>query len=181
MKELLHSRLFRKNLKKWLFMYVGTICLLTSVITYSKYISAFNGSDTAKTAKFNVKVSLDSSMCETASTTNVSNHCYLADTRPLPSYDFGFIVDTTELEVNTLVVVTLKAGEGFTLPDKIMEGNKEIPLDGNKITLDIDVNDSNRVKVKKYKATLAYDNKKDIPSNEPHTGLEVDYSAIQQD
>ena len=38
--KLLHSKLFRQNLFKWIFMYIAALGLLTSVITYSKYITA---------------------------------------------------------------------------------------------------------------------------------------------
>ena len=39
MKGLLHSKRFKENLYRWLFMYVGVIALLTTVITYSKYVT----------------------------------------------------------------------------------------------------------------------------------------------
>ncbi len=194
MKELLHSKVFRRNLKKWLFMYVGTICLLTSVITYSKYISAFNGSDSARPAKFNVKVNFDEIACPEPIVGSFSSTCDLGSSRPLPAYDFKFNVDTSELEVNTLLVLTLKTGEGFTLPDSIVEvdetGKKikdvslESIIDSNNKKITLNINDSNRDQIRYYKATLAYDNegatkfnvaKKDV------IGLMVDYSATQID
>ena len=56
MKGLLQSKKFRKNLSKWLFMYVGVMLLLTTVVTYSKYISKFQGNDEAKTARFELRM-----------------------------------------------------------------------------------------------------------------------------
>lgn len=56
MKGLLHSKIFRQNLGKWLCMYVGAILLLTTVVTYSKYMMGVQGVDDAKPAKFNVDV-----------------------------------------------------------------------------------------------------------------------------
>ena len=56
MKGLLQSKIFRKNLKKWLCMYVGALLLLTTVVTYSKYISKYNVDDDARITKFDVTV-----------------------------------------------------------------------------------------------------------------------------
>lgn len=57
MKGLLRSRRFKNNLKKWLCMYVGALLLLTTVVTYSKYMSKMNSIDEAKPANFSVDVS----------------------------------------------------------------------------------------------------------------------------
>ncbi len=56
MKGLLQSKKFKNNLKKWLCMYVGVMLLLTTVITYSKYISKFQGSTKASPAKFQIEL-----------------------------------------------------------------------------------------------------------------------------
>lgn len=56
MKGLLHSKKFRTNLKKWLFMYVGVMVLLTTVVTYSKYISSTLYSDEAKIDEFDLNI-----------------------------------------------------------------------------------------------------------------------------
>ena len=57
MKGLLQSKIFRKNLRKWLCMYVGVLLLFTTVVTYSKFITNMQGDDEeSKPAKFNVDV-----------------------------------------------------------------------------------------------------------------------------
>ncbi len=54
MKGLLQSKRFRKNLGKWLFMYAGVMLLLTTVITYSKYITSLQNNHKASAAKFDL-------------------------------------------------------------------------------------------------------------------------------
>ena len=54
MKELLQSKSFRQNLYKWIFMYIGSLALFTSVITYSKYYSNIASDDLARVAMFEV-------------------------------------------------------------------------------------------------------------------------------
>ena len=51
MKGLLHSKLFRKNLFTWLFMYIIVIGLFTTVVTYSKYISSMQNADKTITSR----------------------------------------------------------------------------------------------------------------------------------
>lgn len=59
MSWLLHSKRFRVNLKKWLCMYVGVILTFTTVITYSRYVSTFTASSSARVAKFKVDIYCD--------------------------------------------------------------------------------------------------------------------------
>ena len=55
MKGLLQSKRFKKNLGKWVFMYVICMGIFTTVITYSKYISnMLDDDDSARVSKFNV-------------------------------------------------------------------------------------------------------------------------------
>lgn len=145
MKGLLHSKTFKKNLRKWLFMYVGTLCILTSVITYSKYMSSFSGNTEARTAKFNIKVEklykCDNKLTETS--------CQTEATRPLEKYDFYFKVDTTELEVSSLVVITTKAnenlyGDAFKI-NKIEEVDKNGESNANKAGESITINDEGKI------------------------------------
>jgi len=56
MNRLLHSRVFKKNLAKWIFMYIVTLAFFTSVVTYSKYFSSLASNDNARPAKFNIKI-----------------------------------------------------------------------------------------------------------------------------
>ena len=67
MKGLLHSKRFKENLYRWLFMYVGVIALLTTVITYSKYVTQLIPTEEkARPAKFDVEI---------ANTDSAGNDC----------------------------------------------------------------------------------------------------------
>lgn len=110
MKGLLHSKTFRTNLKKWLFMYVGTLCIFTSVVTYSKYVSSFKSDDEGEVARFNIKVEY----LNECSNTNNDASCVLPATRPLENYDFYFKVDTSEIDVKSFVVITTQINPKYT-------------------------------------------------------------------
>lgn len=184
MKGLLHSKKFKTNLRKWLFMYVGTLCILTSVITYSKYMSKFNGESEARTAKFNIKVehvdkcsSLEDLVCLTGE-----------NTRPLENYDFYFKVDTTELEVKTRVVITVKVNEPYATNgsfriNNIVEVTEELKDIPNSIPavmhFDVSPNDTG---VKYYKVSVDHlITDYDINGNASPKVLSIGYSATQID
>ena len=121
MKGLLHSKKFRRNLYKWLFMYVGCIALLTTVVTYSKYMSTFQSSDTARVAKFNVEVK-SNEICDDINTEYCNKETY----RTTSYIDYYFTVDTTELEVKTQLYLTLYIHNNFDIFGDIIE------IDGDK-------------------------------------------------
>lgn len=99
MQWLIHSKLFKENLKKWLFMYVAVMGLLTSVITYSKYISNFQGSgDAVHPAKFNVKIN---SLNDGCTMNGEIVACDLGERRPTQYINFLIELDVSELEVTT--------------------------------------------------------------------------------
>lgn len=109
MKGLLHSKRFRTNLYKWLCAYVGVMLLLTTVITYSKYISKFLGETEApRTAKFDVEIK--PLTCLDEKTGKTCNQDSYWSTLPIAYY---FYVDTSELEVSTKLKVTLDVNENF--------------------------------------------------------------------
>lgn len=96
MKGLLQSKIFRKNVGKWLFMYVGVMLLLATVITYSRYISSLQGSDKASTARFHLNVSCTSSNGKDCD----------SDTDPYPATEdlilaYTFTVDASEIDVKS--------------------------------------------------------------------------------
>lgn len=102
---LLHSKLFKENLKKWLFMYIAVMCLLTSVITYSKYISNFQGSgDSVRSAKFNVEISSSNEGCTTQNDKIV---CSIESKRPTQKIEFLVDLDANDLEVAAEVLTRL--------------------------------------------------------------------------
>lgn len=124
MKGLLHSKKFRRNLYKWLFMYVGCIALLTTVVTYSKYMSTFQSSDTARVAKFNVEV--ENRDC----TDEITDNCNLDWYRSTSNIDYYFTVDTRDIEVKTQLYFTLYINKNFSLVD-----NTLVEVDGENYSL----------------------------------------------
>lgn len=121
MKGLLHSKKFRTNLYKWLLMYVGVMGLLTTLITYSKYISSMQADDNARAAKFLVKVSNDTG-CRSGSTDDV---CKVEANRPLEPTVYTFTVDKTDLEVSTTLITSLFVDKRFDLVS-IYVGNNDV-------------------------------------------------------
>ncbi len=105
MKGLLQSKRFRKNLFKWLFMYIGVMALFTSVVTYSKYISNMHSSDQARVAKFTYKVACD------GIDSNVCNTGVHRLTKPII---YEFVLDTSQLEVSTKFTFAATVSSNFS-------------------------------------------------------------------
>lgn len=111
MKGLLQSKRFKQNLYKWLFMYVGVLLLLATVITYSRYIANLLGSnEDARPARFHVKV-------EPVGCNAINKSCntgaYLFD----DEIPYEFQVDTSELEANADLVITVTAHDDFEITE----------------------------------------------------------------
>ncbi len=126
MKGLLHSKKFRANLYKWLFMYVGVMGLLTTVITYSKYISSLGGNDETRGTKFEMKLTPEG--C-------VSEVCLLGNYRPMNEIEYDFDVDE-EFEVKTYVILSFLPKDKFKIKsissseyiDGVADEDKFIPI-----------------------------------------------------
>lgn len=114
MKWLLHSKRFKKNLFKWLFLYIGVMCALTSVITYSRYITSMQSSDTARAAKFDVTVK---DICNTLTNTK----CNLDSVRPTNTntFDYYFELDTTNLEVLSSIYLYVYVYDDFDINNDV--------------------------------------------------------------
>lgn len=180
MKELLHSKLFRRNLYKWLFMYVGVMCLLTSVITYSKYITSMQGNDSARVAKFNVAITYDNKCV------NSEVACDYGSLRPTENIEYYFTVDTTELEVKTLLITNINVHEDFTnIRLYNLTDNKEVTdyeINNNKITITETIKPNENNYVRKYKVTCNFNSAVDSKYQATHNysdALVVGYSATQ--
>lgn len=114
---LLHSETFRKNLSKWVFMYIAVICLLTSVITYSRFISSFGNADEARSTKFNVKIEPiatqtscpDDGELDEGDPSSTAILC--TTSRPTSLLEYYFKVDVTEIEVKSEVYLRARAGD----------------------------------------------------------------------
>lgn len=182
MKGLLHSKTFKKNLRKWLFMYVGALCILTSVITYSKYMSSFSGNTEAKVAKFNIKVDY----LDKCSNQSSDLACSTDITRPLETYDFYFKVDTTELDVSSFVVITPRIDPTYTDSFKIkdiIEVKENLTTKISSLDkIEYTINPSDSKQVRYYKVTLDHTIKdNDSAGNVNDHTLIVGYSAKQID
>lgn len=120
MKGLLQSKRFKQNLYKWLFMYVGVLLLLATVITYSRYIAGLLGSnEDARSARFHVKVEpIDCNAIDKKCNTGA----YLFD----DEIHYEFQVDTSELEANADLVVTITADKDFEIIEIKQNNNKII-------------------------------------------------------
>lgn len=115
MKGLLQSKIFRKNLKKWLCMYVGALLLLTTVVTYSKYISKYNVDDDARITKFDVTVKNIENENLTCTGEIDKLDCTTKDTyRPTTKIPYEFVV-TPNFEVNTLLATTIYVPASFNI------------------------------------------------------------------
>lgn len=129
MKGLLHSKIFKENLKKWLFMYAGVMLLLTTVITYSKYMTSIQGEDETRASKFDIIITTTS--CPSiVSERGICDASSGGKCRPTQEIASCFIVDTTGLEVYSDFYLTfdpaLKSGTYYE-PNKTYEENEKIP------------------------------------------------------
>lgn len=106
MKGLLHSKRFKEKLYRWLFMYVGVIGLLTTVITYSKYVTQFTSEEkNARPAKFEADIVYTDSLgngCDEKVT-----GCTTGVYRPTSEIKYYFRL-TTDFEVLTDVLLTVR-------------------------------------------------------------------------
>lgn len=116
MKGLLHSKRFRRNLKRWICMYVGVLVLFTSVVTYSRYVSNLSLNDEAKVTKFNVNIGKGKASTESGKDPFL----------PTDTIYYTFTV-TPDFEVKTLLALTVNAEDRFTIESIVEEtSNLEI-------------------------------------------------------
>ena len=190
MKGLLHSKRFRNNLYKWLFMYVGVMLLLITVITYSKYISSLGGEDTSRATKFEVKV--NTLNCLISDEENV-NTCEKGKFRPTSKIKYYFSVDTSKIEVNAFLVLDVWLDSDFELVKietvaqdpvsnefKVIEKLPETAytVDGHKIRMTEDI-DAGQGSLTNYKLTIKYKNGAEGSIIDPRTIIKISYSADQ--
>ncbi|MDE6285277.1 MAG: hypothetical protein K2M17_05980 [Bacilli bacterium] len=203
MKGLLHSKRFRNNLYHWLIMYAGVLLLLTSVVTYSKYLSTFNSEDKARVAKFNIHFDNDSTNNEKCKSEKAEGlECEVGQYRPTSEIPILFTIET-ELEVTTKLTLDIYAKDGFKLKDLIeipnaKENDGSITyysyIDGKyheisepqenvniaRIRLEKTIQTTNGIKILKYQVTAKYkDDYQNFQSDEAHKAIEIKYSATQ--
>ncbi len=195
MKGLLHSKRFKKNLTKWILMYIGVIGLLTTVITYSKYMTTLHGeSDTARVAKFAIDIRDDK--CSNV----VTKYCNYDTYRLTDEIEYYFTVDATGLEVITKVYLTFTINSNFEIVKNEITEIDPTTLEERTILLENNSGSTglNYVKTVKegidnfgpggntkkiYKIVLKYngsDYASSYPYDENRPIVQLDYSAIQQ-
>jgi len=184
MKGLLHSKLFRKNLFKWIFMYIAVIGLFTSVVTYSKYISNMNGDDTARVASFDASITYDG-ICQNLGENEI---CDNGTFRPTSKISYYFTVDTRKLEVSTIFVTRISVLEYFKnikIYD-VTETEKELTNfieNNNTFVLTEDLK-PNQTYIRKYKVIMDFNYEQydsDHSESQEITGaVVVGYSATQK-
>lgn len=127
MKGLLHSKKFRTNLYKWLFLYVGVMMLFTSVVTYSRYITSLQTDEQSRVASF--EVGIDYMNCKNVATNDTKRICNSGDYRPTSEMKYYFTIDTTKLEVNSLFVLSITVKPEFKVLG-LKRDNKAVDITG---------------------------------------------------
>lgn len=181
MKYLLYSKRFRKKLSKWLVMYCFIICLFTLVVTYSRYITNNVSDDTARVAKFNIEFKFDKACI------GETDICNLGVTRPQKEIDYYFSVDTTEVEVNTDLIMTMKVNtdfDNYKLYDvdnnKLLEQGIDYEVNNNIITLRRDITEYTRG-IKHYKLNVEYKNVNNYAQEYSYaSAVHIGYKAVQK-
>ncbi len=122
--KLLHSKMFRQNLCKWVFMYIAAIGLLTSVITYSKYITSMMNDGKSRTSKFIVKIDPYNDSSFNCPLDNPKECVTNVRVRPTKEIEVYFKLDLNELEVKSNIVLRASAG---TLNGNFVQDNGAAP------------------------------------------------------
>lgn len=189
MKGLLHSKRFRENLYRWLFMYVGVIGLLTTVITYSKYMTELiSDTDSSRPATFKADIKytdaqgnpcVDGIKCTTGiyRPTSEIKYYFTLETEFEVLADLYLTTRIKESEVDNFEIVSIKnvtADTEVTVNDKryTLEIKNEMDLDTNPVP----TKDVYEVTVK-YKGTI---NSSTDFSKEAKPVIEVGYTAEQR-
>lgn len=184
MKGLLRSQKFRSKLYKWLFMYVGVMALFATVITYSKYISSFDGNDEARTAKFYAQI--DYLGCQSKNESNGS--CDAGTFRKTSPIEYRFAVNTTNFEVTTDFALTFIVDSTNFKITKLLDesNNKELDISNvidGKIsvpdTIKDGVSQNTKKKISNYTLTVEYIGNNSL-TKEYKDIVKVGYSAEQQ-
>ena len=122
MKGLLQSKKFKDNLKKWLLVYIGVMLLLTTVITYSKYISKFLNDEEARPARFNVYIKPISCRADACKS---GTYLEPEEENGKLNINYYFSVDTTELEATADLYLSVVALDGMFDIEKLEVINQD--------------------------------------------------------
>lgn len=200
MKYLSHSKKFRKNLYRWLGMYIGVMLFFTSVITYSKYMIGFVEKENARVANFNIDIHYDE---DEGCKPGALETCSIGKYRPTSPISYYFTVDTKNIEVRTFFILTINVNSNFEIIELASiennTSNEYQPINLENIKKNNKINLENTIlpakgKNTKYKITVRYNGKnilKDKNGNPYYEDIDksmeniekivtIDYSAEQK-
>lgn len=180
MSKLLHSKTFRNNLFKWIMIYTCVMLSTVYVITYSKYISELESNSSSRTAKFKIDVT-KGDICSVLS----PSVCNINKFKYYDKVDYNFSIDTSEMEVSTLVFINIIVDSSFTI-DKLYVDDEEINFETNNNyeLVGNTINITNTINVgygtnHNYKLRLSYKN--NSVDSEFTDAVVINYSATQID
>lgn len=118
MKGLLQSKRFLKNLGKWVCMYAGVMLLLTTVVTYSKYMTSLQANDSASTARFEISL-----MCvkSNGKDCNLDTTAVKVEENTVLAYEFS--VDTSKMDVKSILKLLTFVDNSFIIENISRDGN----------------------------------------------------------
>lgn len=179
MNGLLKSKVFKKNLCKWLVMYVSILGLFATVVTYSKYMSSLQLNGKAETAKFVVNVTYPDS-CKDS-----TESCSIGSLRPTSNYNFDFNIET-QLDVKTLLHLDIYLNEKMEIVDLYRDGAKltkdtDYAVIGNVVTIDKTIDYSDSSNIDNYRVVAKLKEPKTDESFTLNDAVKVGYSATQID
>ncbi len=180
---LLHIKRFRQNMLKLFVIYLVVILSTTSVITYSRYITSMESTSYARPARFNIDVT-KGDICVAESTV-----CNVTKYKPYDKLDYYFSVDTSQLEVTTMMVTTIDIDTHYNfvniyeIEDEVetlidINNNQDYSINGRKIKISQEV-EAGLGTVKTYKIRLSYMGSSD--TNPTYDAINVVFSATQKD
>ena len=183
MSGLLHIKRFRQNMLKMFVIYLVVILSTTSVITYSRYITSMESTSYARPARFNIDVT-KGDICVAESTV-----CNVTKYKPYDQLDYYFSVDTSQLEVTTIMATTIDIDTHYNfvsiyeIEDEVetlidIDNNEDYSINGRRINISQEV-EAGLGTVKTYKIRLSYIGSSD--TDPTYDALSVDFVATQKD
>lgn len=108
--KILDNKRFLKNLSKWIFMYIGAMLLFGTIITYSRYISRFEGNGENKTARFDVKIN-----CTKSNGKACNEDIATYDINQNNEFTYEFSVDTSNIDVKSKLTLLAFVDKSFEI------------------------------------------------------------------
>ncbi|MCI8575661.1 MAG: hypothetical protein HFI09_04240 [Bacilli bacterium] len=100
-------------------MYICVMAVFTTVVTYSKYISNMGTDEQARVANFEVGINFESCSTIDDSQTNLDGTsvsiCDMGSSRPTSVLPYYFSLDTTKLEADAVLSLTVYANDLFKI------------------------------------------------------------------